>query len=309
MSEDQKCEALNQGLYIGFINSGVGAVPGTVQSTLRRMAFSGQYNSAERFEASRDALTDSLGVKTVSTQAGSVTAPSINLSDTGTGFYRPESNQIGVSLGGSQICFFASNGLNIRGLSNELNIDGKEIPGSGCIRTAVAGDGSSRWLLEASGAMSWGSGSAATDIALSRLGPKALLVDGNGSGACQIQIQTDDFAGVSPYIRIGDFYTYFGLYRGAALAVMADAGNLTLQATQGTVAIVSSTGINATGALTVSGGFGCNNKSAQAAVASGGALNAYGAGNNGLDSGANMSAMHALVVAMRAALVANGIMS
>jgi hypothetical protein len=61
--------------------------------------------------------------------------------------------------------------------------------------------------------------------------------------------------------------------------------------------------------LTVTGAFGCNTKAAQTAFASGGALNAYGAGANGLDSGANMSALHALVVAIRAALVANGIMS
>jgi hypothetical protein len=38
------------------------------------------------------------------------------------------------------------------------------------------------------------------------------------------------------------------------------------------------------------------------------ALNAYGAGANGLDSGANMAALHALVVAMRLALVNAGIM-
>lgn len=60
---------------------------------------------------------------------------------------------------------------------------------------------------------------------------------------------------------------------------------------------------------TLAGAFGCNTKAAQTAYASGGALNAYGAGANGLDSGANMSALHALVVKLRAALVANGIMS
>lgn len=57
------------------------------------------------------------------------------------------------------------------------------------------------------------------------------------------------------------------------------------------------------------GGFGCNTKAPQSAYASGGALNTYGAGANGLDTGANMSALHAMVVAIRAALVANGIMS
>lgn len=67
--------------------------------------------------------------------------------------------------------------------------------------------------------------------------------------------------------------------------------------------------VTASSTVTVAGGFGCNTKAAQTAFASGGALNAYGAGVNGLDSGANMSALHALVVNIRAALVANGIMS
>lgn len=62
-------------------------------------------------------------------------------------------------------------------------------------------------------------------------------------------------------------------------------------------------------ALLVDGKFGCNGATAQTAYASGGALAAYGAGANGLDSGANMSALHAMVVKIRAALVANGIMS
>ena len=65
----------------------------------------------------------------------------------------------------------------------------------------------------------------------------------------------------------------------------------------------------ATTGMVVVGGFGCNTKSAQAAYVSGGALATYGAGANGLDSGANMSALHALVVNIRAALVADGIMS
>jgi hypothetical protein len=63
------------------------------------------------------------------------------------------------------------------------------------------------------------------------------------------------------------------------------------------------------GTGTITGAFGCNTKTAQTAYASGGALAAYGAGANGLDSGANMAALHALVVSIRAALVANGIMS
>lgn len=66
--------------------------------------------------------------------------------------------------------------------------------------------------------------------------------------------------------------------------------------------------LTATGA-TVLGAFGCNGSAAQTAYASGGALAAYAAGANGLSTGAEMSALHALVVAIRAALVANGIMS
>ncbi len=65
----------------------------------------------------------------------------------------------------------------------------------------------------------------------------------------------------------------------------------------------------ASAGLAINAGFGCNTKAAQTAVASGGALAVYGAGANGLDTGANMSALHAMVVAIRAALVANGIMS
>ena len=55
--------------------------------------------------------------------------------------------------------------------------------------------------------------------------------------------------------------------------------------------------------------FGMAGKVAQGQTSGSGqaALNSYSAGANGLDSGANMSALHALVVEMRAALVANGI--
>jgi hypothetical protein len=77
----------------------------------------------------------------------------------------------------------------------------------------------------------------------------------------------------------------------------------------GNATLVPRLTVGSDGAITVAGAFGCNGATAQTAYASGGALAAYGAGTNGLDSGANMSALHALVVAMRAALVANGIMS
>lgn len=67
--------------------------------------------------------------------------------------------------------------------------------------------------------------------------------------------------------------------------------------------------IAAAGAVTIVGAFGCNAAAAQTAYASGGALAAYATGAFGLNSDANMSALHAMVVKIRAALVANGIMS
>lgn len=63
------------------------------------------------------------------------------------------------------------------------------------------------------------------------------------------------------------------------------------------------------GTGTITGAFGCNGTTPQTAYASGGALNAYSGGGFGLNTAGNMSDLHALVVAMRAALVANGIMS
>jgi hypothetical protein len=67
--------------------------------------------------------------------------------------------------------------------------------------------------------------------------------------------------------------------------------------------------IGGTGDVTVAGKFGCNGAGAQASYASGGALAAYVTGAFGLDSDAHMQALFDLVVAIRAALVADGIMS
>ena len=68
-------------------------------------------------------------------------------------------------------------------------------------------------------------------------------------------------------------------------------------------------GLLTSGSIVSTGGFGCNGSAAQTAYASGGVLAAYATGAFGLDSDAHMSALHAQVVAIRAALVANGIMS
>jgi hypothetical protein len=67
--------------------------------------------------------------------------------------------------------------------------------------------------------------------------------------------------------------------------------------------------LDVTGNIRSSTGFGCNGALPQTPYASGGALAAYVTGAFGLDTAPHMSALHALVVAMRAALVANGIMS
>jgi hypothetical protein len=67
--------------------------------------------------------------------------------------------------------------------------------------------------------------------------------------------------------------------------------------------------LDVTGNFRCSTGFGCNGTNPQTAYASGGALAAYVTGAFGLDSDAHMSALHALVAGIRAALVANGIMS
>lgn len=63
------------------------------------------------------------------------------------------------------------------------------------------------------------------------------------------------------------------------------------------------------GDCTVVHKFGCNNAAPQAPAASGGALAAYATGVFGLDTNAHMLALFNLVAAMRAALVANGVMS
>ena len=56
-------------------------------------------------------------------------------------------------------------------------------------------------------------------------------------------------------------------------------------------------------------GFGCNGTNPQTAYASGGALAGYVTGAFGLDSDAHMASLHELVVKIRAALIADGIMS
>lgn len=79
--------------------------------------------------------------------------------------------------------------------------------------------------------------------------------------------------------------------------------------TQADIAGLTKTSSPTFSSLTVTKGFGCNGSAPQTAVASGGTLNPYAAGTNGFDTAANAQAIHDLLVNIRAALVANGIMS
>ena len=111
----------------------------------------------------------------------------------------------------------------------------------------------------------------------------------SGTGGTQI-VALGNEAGV-PSVQA--FTAAFAAYTN--LRVNADGGNVVIGA--------------ASSSTTLGGTFGCNGAVAQAAYASGGALAAYGAGTNGFDTAAHAQALYNLVVSIRAALVANGIMN
>lgn len=145
--------------------------------------------------------------------------------------------------------------------------------------------------------------------------------------ASGLAITVDPFPGFLPLAggtrTITSLIMTDSLTLGAASNITVNTDKFTVDAATGNTVIAGTLGLTgnlaintnrftvnaSTGAATVYGPFGCNGQTAQAAVASGGALAAYAAGANGLSSGAQMSALHALVVSIRAALVANGIMS
>jgi hypothetical protein len=95
---------------------------------------------------------------------------------------------------------------------------------------------------------------------------------------------------------------------GAARAGADGTGDLVFQPATGG-ARAEKGRLTSSGDFTVAGGFGTNGAAAQPPYASGGALAAYVTGAYGLDSDAHMQALYDLVVAIRAALVAAGIMS
>lgn len=108
-------------------------------------------------------------------------------------------------------------------------------------------------------------------------------------------------AGVKVNIAAGIANRVFGLSHAGSSGSFVNSGTDTIIIDRGEAILP--------GTVKVGGAFGCNTKAVQTAYASGGALNAYGAGANGFDTAGNASALHALVVSIRAALVANGIMS
>ena len=156
----------------------------------------------------------------------------------------------------------------------------------------------------------------AGSVSATTTGSQGTITDGNGNG---MTWNTTNALGSywtfavsgAPYAYVGSERQVFGSGSATAMALTTSGATGLYLGTNGTRNLTLASGGAATlsSSLTVTGAFGCNTKAAQTAFASGGALAGYVTGVFGLDSGANMSALHALVVAIRAALVANGIMS
>jgi hypothetical protein len=95
-----------------------------------------------------------------------------------------------------------------------------------------------------------------------------------------------------------------------AIDLINDAYSSAVNAIQVARSGMTTTQIDLNGAgVKVAGGFGCNAANPQAAYASGGALTVYATGSYGYSTAAKAQGLYNLVVAIRAALVANGIMS
>jgi hypothetical protein len=153
----------------------------------------------------------------------------------------------------------------------------------------------------------------------------AALAASNGSGTTDIVVGYDNTTPVFRVKNSGDVdITNVGATATFSVTATSGGGIVVVRVNGGTSSDVGSTNnipvrvitnnvvaatFSTSGQLTVVSGFGCNTKAAQGAVASGGAPAAYVTGAFGLDSTANMQALYNLVVAIRAALVADGIMS
>jgi hypothetical protein len=181
------------------------------------------------------------------------------------------------------------------------------IYGSGLFYSKVDGAGGGFWA------------GTAADVELYRGGsglwrtPNSLTIDGgltvgpvSGAAAGQIRTSSDIIVGatvsVNGAIVTGAYFWSNSNAGSAAGMFFGTTGDAQLYRSAAAV-------LRTTGGLTVGSGFGANGAAPQTAFASGGALTVYGAGANGFVTAGQASALYALVVAMRAALVADGIMS
>jgi len=119
-----------------------------------------------------------------------------------------------------------------------------------------------------------------------------------------------DTVGMIPLMLVRDANGVLGVLDQVTGAVIPFA-ELTAAITGGTIngatigAVTPASGAFTT--LAASGAFGANGAAAQTKATVGAALNTFAAGTHGLSSDADMTALLNQVIAMRAALVANGI--
>lgn len=273
------------------------------------------------------ATSPSTGAFTIlSAGAGAVGAPSFYLAtDTTTGLYRIGANNWGLAISGAKLIDFATALVAVTGsVSATSQLISSVATGTAPLvvasTTKVANlnadllDGTD-WA--APGTIGGTTPASATfttlnatdNITITKAAgvPKVQITAGTGTAAAYTQITN---TGGSYFFGVeSSTGSSFGAPAYAGVVFVPAARDLVLQVGATVRGKASATGFDVTGDTAISGKFGCNTKAAQASVASGGALAGYVAGANGLDTGANMSALHAMVVSIRAALVANGIMS
>ena len=312
---------------VGFAQSGSGAVAETVEDALQRLVFLGQYATTANFNAARAALTGTLGISP-NVQFANVDPTSLVPAGliyggaTFNGTYDPVI-YLGYNISGAtantrvdtsepllklaiegkyndgaatymefNLNYLSSDGLTTkRSLAHDINRS------THVAKWGFAGNSFKFWKTDVESGPQFA-------IDLTNLTSTEVIVIRAAGGSNESFQFGPTTAGVLTNFRFG-----FGAASGSGGCIDTTATQSILVVGATNIVTAISTGATVTGTLTPSGAFGCNTKTAQSAFASGGALNAYGAGANGLDSGANMSALHAMVVAIRAALVADGIMS
>ncbi len=147
----------------------------------------------------------------------------------------------------------------------------------------------------------------------------ALTLDQDKSATFAANVNTATYFGSVTALATPSALAATGLYAfastvsGAVLMGFGTTNDVALMNRAGTPVIgitANSTAVTLAGNLKVTTGFACNGiATPQTAAASGGALATYGAGINGFDTEPHAAALYAMVVAIRGALVANGIMS